>query len=68
MPKPLLSKALLLLLLLTPGKILLSKGPAPEPCDGVQLKIDVTKSEFPGKGDAEAVVTGAEKPIYYIFL
>ena len=67
MPKPLLSKTLLFFLLFVPASSLFS-GVASVSCDGVELKVEVTKStSFPGKGNIEAVVTGAEKPIHYIF-
>ena len=67
MAKPLLGKTVLFFLLFVPASSLFSRV-APEPCDGVALKIEISRSAaFPGKGNIEAVVTGAEKPIHYIF-
>jgi hypothetical protein len=67
MAQSLLNKASLLFLLLLPGEFL-PVQPAPPDCDGVQLKIETINST-PGlpKGSAEAIVSGAEKPIYYVF-
>jgi len=68
MPKSFIVKLLAFSLLSIPGGSIFS-GEVPRiDCQGVRVEIQVKPSD-PGSnnGTAEAIVSGAEKPVYYIF-
>jgi len=71
MAKSLLNKASLLFFLLLPGGFVIPLEGVqmnPEGCEGIELKIEVrNSSDASHRGSVEAIVAGAEKPIYYIF-
>jgi hypothetical protein len=68
MAKSLLNKASLLFFFLLPGEFFLPVESQRQNCDAIQLKIEIVNSTVAlPKGSVEAIVTGAEKPIYYVF-
>jgi hypothetical protein len=68
MPKSFIVKLLALSLLSIPGGSIFSREHPGVNCEGVRVEIQVKPSD-PGSnnGTAEATVSGAETPIYYIF-
>jgi hypothetical protein len=68
MLKSILNKGLFCLMLITPATASLSGKVTPQDCEGVKLELTITKSETGNtRGNVEAIVSGAEKPVYYIF-